>query len=260
MRPLAAVERFFERLFERPSARLFRTRLQPVQLQRRIERAMESNRLSGADRTMVPNRFRVHLSPDDLAAFEGMTDSLATELAEGALTFARGHRYAVADRPRVDLVADETVGRGEIRVAATFSEPARPIAEGAANPGEDQPSSDQEHAAPDRTMVFQVPVIDLPLARLRVIRSNGTQQDVELTGPLMSIGRGSDNDLVIHDARVSRHHAQLHARRGTLVFTDLRSTNGSRVNGARVEEVVLGQGDRIEVGDTTLVVQSVAGD
>ena len=44
------------------------------------------------------------------------------------------------------------------------------------------------------------------------------------------------------------------------MFTDLRSTNGSRVNGARVEEVVLGQGDRIEVGDTTLVVQSVAGD
>jgi len=40
MPPLTAIERFFERLFERPSARLFRTRMQPVQLQRRIERAM----------------------------------------------------------------------------------------------------------------------------------------------------------------------------------------------------------------------------
>ena len=41
MTPLAAIERFFERLLERPSARLFRARLQPVQLQRRIERAKQ---------------------------------------------------------------------------------------------------------------------------------------------------------------------------------------------------------------------------
>src|SRR5688500_8149702 len=57
MPPLAAIERFFERLFERPSARLFRARLQPIQLQRRIERAMEAERLSSADRTLAPNRF-----------------------------------------------------------------------------------------------------------------------------------------------------------------------------------------------------------
>ena len=64
MPPLAAIERFFERLFERPSARLFRARLQPVQLQRRIERAMEAERLAATDRTLVPNRFVVHLHPD----------------------------------------------------------------------------------------------------------------------------------------------------------------------------------------------------
>ena len=72
MPPLTAIERFFERLFERPSARLFRARLQPVQLQRRIERAMEAERLAAADRTLVPNRFVVHLDPDDLAAFGDM--------------------------------------------------------------------------------------------------------------------------------------------------------------------------------------------
>jgi pSer/pThr/pTyr-binding forkhead associated (FHA) protein len=42
------------------------------------------------------------------------------------------------------------------------------------------------------------------------------------------------------------------------VLTDLGSTNGSRVNGARVDEVVLGEGDRIELGDTVLVVESVS--
>ena len=123
MPPLAAIERFFERLFERPSARLFRARLQPVQLQRRIERAMEAERLSSADRTLAPNRFAVHLHPADLEAFGDMTGSLASELADGALVFARARRYTLVDRPRVDLLADTTVERTDIRVVARFADP-----------------------------------------------------------------------------------------------------------------------------------------
>ncbi|MFL5749472.1 MAG: FhaA domain-containing protein, partial [Chloroflexota bacterium] len=56
MRPLASLERFFERLFEGQSARLFHTKLQPIQLQRRVERAMESGRRRDGDRTVVPQR------------------------------------------------------------------------------------------------------------------------------------------------------------------------------------------------------------
>src|SRR5690349_22634784 len=123
MPPFAAIERFFERLFERPSARLFRARLQPVQLQRRIERAMEAERLATADRTLVPNRFVVHLNPDDLEGFGDMTASLASELADGALVFARSRRYTLVDRPRVTLFADTTVDRTDIRVTARFADP-----------------------------------------------------------------------------------------------------------------------------------------
>lgn len=254
MRPLAALERFFERIFERPSARLFRARLQPVQVQRRIERAMETERLSGADRTLVPNRFRVHLHPDDLESFGDMVDTLAAELADGALAFARSHRYALADRPRVDLVADPRTDVGDIRVEARFADPVP-----AAAPSPGGGTELDEGAVASRTMVFEVPSVHGPLARLRVIRPNGTERDVDLDGAVLTIGRGSDNDLVLMDSRVSRHHARLHVRHGSLVYTDLNSTNGSRVNGVRVEEVVLGEGDRIEVGDTVLVVQAVAG-
>src|SRR5688500_20126562 len=119
MPPLAAIERFFERLFERPSARLFRARLQPVQLQRRIERAMEAERLSSADRTLAPNRFVVHLHPADLEAFGDMTGSLASELADGAPVFARARRCTPVDKPRMDLLADQTGERNQIRVGAS---------------------------------------------------------------------------------------------------------------------------------------------
>ena len=262
MRPLAALERFFERIIERPSARLFGARIQPVQVQRRIERAMETERLSGADRILVPNRFRVRLHPVDLESFGDMSATLASELADGALAFARAHRYAVADMPRVDLAADPGVGRGEIQVDARFADPAprRQDPDGAPSlPGTDAGTErDDADRHATRTMMFEIPTPSAPLARLREVRPDGTQREIELDGASLTIGRSSDNGLVLNDARVSRHHARMQARRGTLVFTDLRSTNGSRVNGVRVAEVVLGEGDRIEVGDTVLVVESVS--
>jgi hypothetical protein len=277
MRPLTNLERFFEQLFERPAARLFRPRLQPVQIQRRIERALETDRLSGADRTLVPNRFRVHLNPDDLAAFGELTSTLATDLAEGALAFARTHRYTLVDRPRVDLVADPTVGKGEIRVQARFAErESAGRAVGSKAPDEAASATRSEAPAPatadgspasddadpnviSQTMVFAAPVVEAPAARLREVRPNGTEREIALDGAPLTIGRAGDNGLVIQDSRVSRHHARLQARRGALVFTDLASTNGSRVNGSRVAEVALGEGDRIEIGDTVLVVESVGG-
>lgn len=254
MRLLTAVERFFERLFERPSARIFRARLQPVQVQRRIERAMEHGRLSGADRTHVPNRFRVSLNPADLAAFGDMAESLAVELADAALTFARLHRYALADRPRVSLAPDPAVEPGDVRVAASFEDPDRRTAsEAGAEPG----GPDVGAPLDGRTMVFRVPTVEAPLAVLREIRSDGTQREIRLDGRPLTIGRARENGLVLHDSRVSRFHGRLQARRGALVYTDLDSTNGTRVNGVPVSEVVLGEGDRLELGNTVLVVESV---
>ena len=53
--------------------------------------------------------------PADLAEFGDMTTSLAAELADGALSFARAHHYTLVDRPRVDLLADPLVERADIR-------------------------------------------------------------------------------------------------------------------------------------------------
>jgi len=258
MPPLTAIERFFERLFERPSARLFRARLQPIQIQHRIERAMEGERLTTTDRTLVPNRFVVHLHPTDLADFGDMTGTLASELADGALSFARAHHYTVVDRPRVDLVADPAIERADIRVDARFAEPvhgrgghgpALPAAEG------DEPSAGLD---PTHTRVYEVPRPTSPRAVLHVTDPDGRSRRVVVDGGSLTIGRATDNDLVALDSRVSRHHGRIAGRRGTLVYADLGSTNGSRVNGVPVTEVVLGVGDRLEVGDTALVVEVAA--
>jgi len=254
MRPLAALERMIERLVERSSARIFRTQIQPLQVQRRVERAMETQRRSVASRTMVPNRFTVRLNPDDLAALEPIATTLVSDLADAALTFARTHRYALVDRPRVALVPNRAIAVGDIQVDAQFQDAGADASAGVSGAeGANGPA-----VVSDRTMVFSIPQPDAPVAILRELRPDGSEREVSLDGRPLTIGRATDNGLVLQDSRVSRHHARLQARRGTLVLSDLGSTNGSRVNGVTVQEVVLGPGDRIQLGDTVLIVDTVS--
>jgi hypothetical protein len=238
---MSRVERFIERLVERPSARLFRTRLQPVQILRRIERAMEGGRGADSQRDLVPDAFRVRLHPQELAALEA-PEAMAAELASGALTFARSHRYALRGRPRVTLQPDPTLRIGEVEVDPTVS-PAVTADEGG-------------DLVESGTRVFEVPVVDAPDAVIEVREPGKGARRVSVTGAPMHIGRAPECELVLKDSRVSRRHARLQARGGVLVLTDLGSTNGTRVNGHRVTEVVLGVGDRILVGDTNIVVDA----
>lgn len=240
---MSRVERFIERLVERPSARLFGTRLQPIQILRRIERAMEAGRDADGTRGLVPDRYVVRLHPDDLATLVP-AEAVAGALASGALSFARARGYALRDRPRVTLQPEEALRPGEVEVDAEAS----PVAEAAIAGGS---------AAPDSgTRVYEVPIVRAPEIVIEVREPNRSARRVPLTGAPIRIGRAPECELVLKDSRVSRRHARLHARDGVLVLTDLGSTNGTRVNDHRVTEVVLGAGDRILIGDTQLVVEA----
>jgi hypothetical protein len=241
VRALSRLERFIERLVEQPSARLFGTRLQPIQVLRRIERAMESDRHADGARILVPDEFSVRMHPDDLAALAPAQD-VASELASGALTFARNHGYALRGRPSVTLAPDASLRAGEVEVAFRVS----PVATVA-------PEADQ---ADGGTRVFEVPVVRAPDVILHVKEPGRAARRIPVAGAPIRIGRAPECDLVLKDSRVSRRHARLHARDGVLVLTDLGSSNGTRVNGHRVTEVVLGAGDSISVGDTTVVVEA----
>ncbi len=240
---MSRVERFIERLVERPSARLFGTRLQPIQILRRIERAMEAGRDADGTRGLVPDRYVVRLHADDFATLVP-AEAVAGELASGALSFARARGYALRDRPRVTLQPEESLRPGEVEVDAEVS----PIAEAAVAGGSEVPDSG--------TRVYQVPIVRAPEIVIEVREPNRSARRVPLTGAPIRIGRAPECELVLKDSRVSRRHARLHARDGVLVLTDLGSTNGTRVNDHRVTEVVLGAGDRILIGDTQMVVQA----
>ena len=113
-----------------------------------------------------------------------------------------------------------------------------------------------EGVPPDAgTRVFEVPVVRAPDVVIEVREPNQAARKVPASGAPIRIGRAPECELVLRDSRVSRRHARLAPRDGVLVLTDLGSTNGTRVNGHRVSEVVLGAGDRILVGETTLTIE-----
>lgn len=97
------------------------------------------------------------------------------------------------------------------------------------------------------------------MARLVISAPDGKRGILELTKPLITIGRGPANDLVLNDLGVSRFHAVVkQSPGGAVVIADRGSTNGVMVNGARIAaEVELRKGDRARIGAYELVFESV---
>jgi len=102
-----------------------------------------------------------------------------------------------------------------------------------------------------------MPTAEGPRATIREIRPDRSSRTFVFEGRPLTIGRSSDNGLVLRDGRASRHHARIDVRRGSLVLTDLGSTNGSWVNDRRIESIALGEGDHVRIGLTTLIIEAV---
>ena len=87
-------------------------------------------------------------------------------------------------------------------------------------------------------------------ARLVLIQEGGPEQVYELSKSSISIGRAMTNDIILSDTRVSRSHARLDYTPGGWTVSDSGSSNGTRLNGIRVERSALKPGDMINLGNT----------
>lgn len=73
-------------------------------------------------------------------------------------------------------------------------------------------------------------------------------------GAVKTIGRSTGAEFIVDAALVSRLHCQLTATDMSLQVKDLDSTNGTFVNGTRVQTAELRDGDRLSVGRVDLIV------
>ncbi len=87
----------------------------------------------------------------------------------------------------------------------------------------------------------------------------GTAESFALGFEPVSIGRHSDNTIILPDVQVSRHHAEIVMQGGRWVISDLGSANGTYVNGQRIPgPQVLNHGDSIRLGQTQFRVEIAA--
>jgi pSer/pThr/pTyr-binding forkhead associated (FHA) protein len=73
-------------------------------------------------------------------------------------------------------------------------------------------------------------------------------------GSIKTIGRAPRADFVVDAALVSRLHCRVTATPDALEVVDLKSTNGTFVNGKRVDRATIGSGDRLRVGRVELTL------
>jgi hypothetical protein len=233
----AQFEERIQRLVEGGFARLFAGRLQPREVALRLARAMEDHAdLDEAGLLVAPNRYTVHLHPDDHAALLAAQPDLAAVLARHVIDLAAESDLRLDDDPEIVLLPDATVAVHDFAVRASHVDAARQTTQMLAV------QVDVEDAEGGESR-------DLPKAFLIV---DGDRY-VPLDRTVINVGRGRDSTIVIDDRRVSRQHCQLRFRMGQFVLYDLGSRGGTLVNGARVMETVLRSGDVISLAGVQVV-------
>ncbi|MBZ5563473.1 MAG: SpoIIE family protein phosphatase [Acidobacteriia bacterium] len=84
--------------------------------------------------------------------------------------------------------------------------------------------------------------------RLTVRDAFGNQREIEITRTPFTLGRQSDNDLVLLDSRISRRHARIVQGESGYLIEDLGSRHGIFVNSERIQTAPLKSGDQINLG------------
>ena len=224
---MAFLDRFekgVERAVNGAFAKASRSEVKPVELASALRRELDDKAaVLARGRAVVPNEFVIELAPDDFdRVLDWGAEALGEELQEAAAQHAASQRYAFVGPVSVTFEENTELATGEFRVRSA-------TVRGAVAPAS---SSQPSH---------RHPIVDIDGQRYL------------LTGPVTVIGRGSDADIIVEDTGVSRRHVEIRLTPDGPVATDLESTNGTFVEGHRITNALLVDGNTITVGRTKVV-------
>lgn len=210
-------------------ARAFKGDVQPVEIAARLQRELDAEaKLMSRRRKLVPNDFTITLSQHDYDRLTPYGKTLNAEIIPELKEHAKERGYLFNGPIRINLEVDPKLPTGRFTVDSSA----------VAAVDTDDPANTQ-----------------MILAARLVLEVNGMRHPLQPPG--FTIGRGSDADLRVNDPGISRRHAEIQVHAGGRIrIVDLGSTNGIMVNGNRVREADIGDGSRIEIGSTRMLVHA----
>jgi hypothetical protein len=217
-------EKGVEHVVSAAFAKAFRSEVKPVEIASAVRREMDDRAAAvSRGRTVVPNEFVVELSATDLEQVEQWgSDALADEMVGAATEHASSQRYSFVGPVEVSFSEDESLSTGRFTVRSATRR-------GAVAPATSSVASSRH------------PIIDIDGQRYL------------LTGPVTVIGRGSEADIVVDDSGVSRRHLEIRVTPAGVIATDLGSTNGTFVEGHRIDAATLVDGNTVTLGRTRIM-------
>jgi hypothetical protein len=261
MSVLRSIESKIEGLFEGVFGRAFRTHVQPVELARKLAKEMDEHRSVSVSRVYVPNEFTVYLSPADRQQFVSYEGSLVGELQEYLAEHARREGYDLLTPPQVLITTDDDLAIGEFGIATRVVQAEAPAQKEPVAAWGQAPAGPVAAAEPAATMIYKprepiAPEVEPeqpPEVEREVVTLTVDGNEYPVTSRRVVLGRSRECDIRVPDANVSRRHAELRQEGATYWIVDLGSTNGTEVNGRRVERAKVLDGDRIRIGGTDVV-------
>lgn len=234
--PFAHFEARLERLIEGAFAQIFSKTVRAQDIALQLARALQTHAVPGPGgdpRPIAPDYYRISLHPSARTYLLERQPALAQILSQHLVELATESGYVLNTVPQIEVVGDSDLGVSDVSVTADHQHPLH------------------NTAVMERVTAAVVPV-ESQAPRNSQIIING-QQTVHLKQPIVNIGRGRGNQIVLDDPYVSRHHAQLRLRFGRFTLFDIQSQTGTFVNDVRIREHRLQSGDVIRMGRMHLV-------
>lgn len=233
-KPIDKLETQLETLIEGAFSRLFRRSINARDVAVLIVREMEDHLRDSVDddpRPVAPDAYVIYLHTDTIQKFLTSYPDLSRRLSALIVDLSTQSGYRLHTKPTVKLLADSQLTPHKALIYADHS------AESQASTAAMQPIT-----LPGNKQPIQHP-------RLMI----GDEEAIDLKKSIINIGREDDNDIVIEDAYISRHHLQLRKRFGAYTLFDVDSRGGTKVNNTRIREHRLQNGDVIQIGRTRLI-------
>ena len=244
-------ERRIEGAVEGLFARAFRSGVQPVELGKRLVRAVEDSRQVGVSRVYVDNVYTIELSSGDHERFADYEHALTSELAALVVDTARENDWAMMGPARVELETDEVLSEGRFRVVSRVeASEQQPVA--ASRGWAQEPVA----AAGPATAMLPGEVRSrrqrAPASLTLLSATGAASQTYPLDDSEVSIGRSEQSGIALADPGVSRNHARIIREGDDFIVEDLRSTNRTEVNGQPIRRRRMADGDVLKLANSTL--------